>query len=400
MGGAIGSPPRPPEKDKPKGAFTSMKAIVNGRIVLPTRTLTGMALLFDEKIRALVSPEEIGDAEVIDAAGMYVVPGLIDMHIHGYRGNDASDGEVSELIAMAEGLAQNGVTSWLPTTMTISYDALRKAFSAIREAMKPGMNSRGANILGVNSEGPFICVAKKGAQNEAYVKPLDVDFLKEYADIVRVFTVAPEEKGNMEAIRRVAAETGMLISIGHSDASYEVAMESIEAGVRHATHLFNAMTAMTHRKPGVVGAVLSDARVSTEMICDTYHVNPALYELVNTLKGDKLVMITDCLRAGGLEEGEYDLGGQTVVLKDNLCRLLDGTIAGSVLTLNKGVYNVLSHTTLPVHTCVNMASLNPAKALGVQKTKGSIEVGKDADFFLADDQFNACGTFIGGEKVC
>ena len=204
----------------------------------------------------------------------------------------------------------------------------------------------------------------------------------------------------MEAIRRVAAETGMLISIGHSDASYETAMESIEAGVRHATHLFNAMTAMTHRKPGVVGAVLSDARVSTEMICDTYHVNPALYEMVNTLKGDKLVMITDCLRAGGLEEGEYDLGGQTVVLKDNLCRLLDGTIAGSVLTLNKGVYNVLRHTTLPVHTCVNMASLNPAKALGVQKTKGSIEVGKDADFFLADDQFNACGTFIGGEKVC
>lgn len=377
-----------------------MKAIVNGRIVLPTRTLTGKALLFDDKFLAIVSPEEMGDAQVIDAGGKYVVPGLIDMHIHGYQGNDASDGEVSELVAMAEGLAKNGVTSWLPTTMTISYDALRKAFAAIREAMKPGVNAKGATILGVNSEGPFICVAKKGAQNAAYVKPLDVEFLKEYADIVRVFTVAPEEKGNMEAIRRIAAETNMLISIGHSDATYEQAMDSIESGVRHATHLFNAMTALTHRKPGVVGAVLNDARVSTELICDTYHVNPALYEMVHALKGDKLVMITDCLRAGGLEDGEYDLGGQTVVLKDNLCRLLDGTIAGSVLTLNKGVYNVLKNTTLPVHECVKMASLNPASALGFDKTKGSIEVGKDADFFLADDTFDTFGTFIGGEQVC
>lgn len=377
-----------------------MKAIVNGRIVLPTRTLTGKALLFDDKFRAIVSPEEIGEAEVIDAGGKYVVPGLIDMHIHGYQGNDASDGEVSEVIAMAEGLAKNGVTAWLPTTMTISYEALRKAFAAIREAMKPGANTRGATILGVNSEGPFICASKKGAQNEAHIKPCDVDFLKENADIVRVFTVAPEEKGNMEAIRRVAAETDMLISIGHSDATYETAMDSIEAGVRHATHLFNAMTALTHRKPGIVGAVLNDERVSTELICDTYHVNPALYEMVSALKGDKLVMITDCLRAGGLEDGEYDLGGQTVVLKDNLCRLLDGTIAGSVLTLNKGVYNVLKHTTLPVHTCVKMATLNPACALGVEKTKGSIEVGKDADFFLADDQFDVFGTFIGGEQIC
>ncbi|MDD7412787.1 MAG: N-acetylglucosamine-6-phosphate deacetylase [Eubacteriales bacterium] len=377
-----------------------MKAIVNGRIVLPTRTLTGKALLFDDKFRAIVSPEEIGDAQVIDAGGKYVVPGLIDMHIHGYLGNDSSDGEVSELVAMAEGLAKNGVTGWLPTTMTISYDALRKAFAAIREAMKPGVNPKGATILGVNSEGPFICVAKKGAQNEAYVKPLDVEFLEEYADIVRVFTVAPEEKGNMEAIRRIAAETNMLISIGHSDATYEQAVDSIEAGVRHATHLFNAMTALTHRKPGVVGAVLNDARVSTELICDTYHVNPALYEMVHALKGDKLVMITDCLRAGGLEDGEYDLGGQTVVLKDNLCRLLDGTIAGSVLTLNKGVYNVLRNTTLPVHECVKMASLNPASALGFDKTKGSIEVGKDADFFLADETFDTFGTFIGGEQVC
>ena len=375
-----------------------MKAIINGRIVTPTGTLEGKALLFDEKIRGIVSPAEIGDAEVIDAEGKYIVPGLIDIHIHGYQGADASDGDAEAVVRMAEGLAKNGVTAWLPTTMTISYEALYKAFDSIRVAMKN--NPNGAVILGVNSEGPFICESKKGAQNGAHIRPCDVAFLKEHSDIIRVFTVAPEEPGNMQAIREVAAETNILISIGHSSAKYPTAMESIEAGVRHATHLFNAMTALAHRDPGIVGAVLSDERVSTELICDTFHVNPALFPLLSKIKGDKLVMITDCLRAGGLEDGEYDLGGQTVVLKDNLCRLLDGTIAGSVLTLNKGVLNMLKNTTLPVHTCVKMASLNPACAIGVDKTKGSIEVGKDADLFLADDEFNTSGTFIGGKQVC
>lgn len=375
-----------------------MKAIINGRIVTPTGTLEGKALLFDEKIRGIVSPAEIGDAEVIDAEGKYIVPGLIDIHIHGYQGADASDGDAEAVVRMAEGLAKNGVTAWLPTTMTISYEALYKAFDSIRVAMKN--NPNGAVILGVNSEGPFICESKKGAQNGAHIRPCDVAFLKEHSDIIRVFTVAPEEPGNMQAIREVAAETNILISIGHSSAKYPTAMESIEAGVRHATHLFNAMTALAHRDPGIVGAVLSDERVSAELICDTFHVNPALFPLLSKIKGDKLVMITDCLRAGGLEDGEYDLGGQTVVLKDNLCRLLDGTIAGSVLTLNKGVLNMLKNTTLPVHTCVKMASLNPACAIGVDKTKGSIEVGKDADLFLADDEFNTYGTFIGGKKVC
>ncbi len=375
-----------------------MKAIINGRIVTPTGTLEGKALLFDEKIRGIVSPAEIGDAEVIDAEGKYVVPGLIDIHIHGYQGADASDGDAEAVVRMAEGLAKNGVTAWLPTTMTISYEALYKAFDSIRVAMKN--NPNGAVILGVNSEGPFICESKKGAQNGAHIRPCDVAFLKEHSDIIRIFTVAPEEPGNMQAIREVAAETNILISIGHSSAKYPTAVESIEAGVRHATHLFNAMTALAHRDPGIVGAVLSDERVSAELICDTFHVNPALFSLLSKIKGDKLVMITDCLRAGGLEDGEYDLGGQTVVLKDNLCRLLDGTIAGSVLTLNKGILNMLNNTTLPVHTCVKMASLNPACAIGVDKTKGSIEVGKDADLFLADDEFNTYGTFIGGKKVC
>ena len=374
-----------------------MKAIINGRLVLPTRILTGKALLFDEKIRGIVNPEEIGDAEVIDAKGLYVMPGLIDMHIHGYMGFDSDDGNKEDILNMARELAKNGVTSWLPTTMTVGYDTLEAAFDSIRAAMKE--NRDGANILGINSEGPFICESKRGAQNPAFIKPCDVEFLKKHSDVIRVFTVAPEESGNMEAIRQVAAETGMLISIGHSSADYASTMESIEAGVRHATHLFNAMTALTHRAPGIVGAVLNDSRVSTEVICDTYHVSPALYEMIAKLKGDKFVMITDCLRAGGLEDGQYELGGQTVILKDHLCRLPDGTIAGSVLTLNRGVYNVLTHTSLPLSQVAAMASLNPAKALHVDQAKGSIEVGKDADFFLADEEMLSHMTVIGGRTV-
>ena len=374
-----------------------MKAIINGRIVLPNKILTGKALVYDEKIRAIVDPSEIGDAEVIDAKGLYVMPGLIDMHIHGFMGYDADDGSTENILAASRELAKNGVTSWLPTTMTVGYDTLEAAFESIRQAMK--VENDGANILGVNSEGPFICDSKKGAQNPAYIKPCDVDFLKKHSDIIRVFTVAPEEPGNMEAIRTIAAETNMLISIGHSNADYKTACESIEAGVRHATHLFNAMTALTHRAPGIVGAVLSDDRVSTEVICDTYHVSPALYELLVRVKGDKFVMITDCLRAGGLADGRYDLGGQTVELKDHLCRLLDGTIAGSVLTLNRGVYNVLQNTTLSVPAAARLASLNPAKALHVDQTKGSIAVGKDADFFLADEEMLSHLTVVGGRTV-
>ena len=374
-----------------------MKAIITGRIVLPNKLLTGKALVYDEKIRAIVDPSEIGDAEVIDAKGLYVMPGLIDMHIHGFMGYDADDGSTENILAASRELAKNGVTSWLPTTMTVGYDTLEAAFESIRQAMK--VENDGANILGVNSEGPFICDSKKGAQNPAYIKPCDVDFLKKHSDIIRVFTVAPEEPGNMEAIRTIAAETNMLISIGHSNADYKTACESIEAGVRHATHLFNAMTALTHRAPGIVGAVLSDDRVSTEVICDTYHVSPALYELLVRQKGDKFVMITDCLRAGGLADGRYDLGGQTVELKDHLCRLLDGTIAGSVLTLNRGVYNVLQNTTLSVPAAARLASLNPAKALHVDQTKGSIAVGKDADFFLADEEMLSHLTVVGGRTV-
>lgn len=379
----------------------SVKAIVNGKIVLPMGTEAGLALLFDKKIRAVLPEGEVpADAERIDAQGCYVMPGLIDLHIHGYLGEDASDGSYDGLKKMAEGIVKNGVTSFLPTTMTVSYDELRAAFAQIRKLVKDSEATdwQGAQALGVNAEGPFINPTRKGAQAAEPIRPGDAAFLKEYRDILRMFTIAPEMPGNLQCIRELA-DSGVLVSMGHTDANYDQAREGIEAGVRHVTHLFNAQTPLMHRDPGVVGAALTDDRVSCELIADTFHIHKGLFPLVAKLKGDKLVLITDCTRAGGLADGEYTLGGQPIYVKGIECRLADGTIAGSVLRLNEAVRNMLDNTDLPVHAAVGMASLSPACAIGVEARKGSLEAGKDADIVLADDRFNIHTTIIGGRTV-
>lgn len=377
-----------------------MKAIINGKIVLPDRIVEDRALVFDEKIKDIVSPDKLNaDTERIDAAGSYVIPGLIDMHIHGYLGEDASDGSFDGLRIMAEGVAKNGVTAFLPTTMTVSYDELRAAFAQIRrgvmESVKPEW--QGAQIIGVNAEGPFINPSKKGAQKGECIRPGDAEFLKEYLDIIRVFTIAPEMPGNMDCIREMAGST--LISMGHTGANCDQAIEAFEAGVRHVTHLFNAQTPLMHRDPGVVGAALTDDRVSTELIADTFHVDARLFRLVARMKGDKLVLITDCTRAGGLADGEYTLGGQPIFVKGIECRLADGTIAGSVLKMNNAIKNLLDHTDLPVWEAVNAASLNPARRIGIDGCKGSLDQGKDADIVICDSGFAVQRTIVAGRTV-
>ncbi len=381
-----------------------MKAIINGKIVLPSSIVEGMALVYDEKIEGIRPQDEIGDCEeVIDAKGQYVMPGLVDMHIHGYLGEDASDGSADGIRKMAEGIAKNGVTSWLPTTMTVSYDTLREAFKAISTVMEESKKDdfNGAEIMGVNAEGPFINPAKKGAQAGEHIRPCDPDFINEYADLIRVFTVAPEMKGNLAAIRRIHKEhPEILISMGHTSATYEQAQKGVRAGVRHVTHLFNAQTPLMHRDPGVVGCALTESRLSTELIADTFHVNKALFKLVADVKKDKLVLVTDCTRAGGMPDGEYTLGGQPIFVKGIECRLADGTIAGSVLKLNEAVRNMHNnYRRLPLHKAVKMASLNPARAIGIDDRKGSLEEGKDADIFLADENMNVSRTILRGRTI-
>lgn len=376
-----------------------MTYIIGGKIITPDGVVTGSALAFDQKISGIIPAADVpAGAEVIDAGGKYVAPGFVDIHIHGYLKEDASDGSAEGIRVMAEGIAKNGVTSFLPTTMTVSEPELRAAFDAVRSVKEESLTWNGAEILGVHAEGPFINPGKKGAQAAENIKKPNAAFVIENADIIRSITIAPEMDENHECIKELSEKTDILLSMGHTDASYDQAMSGVADGIRHATHLFNAMTGLLHRNPGVVGAVFS-SDVSCELIADTFHVHTGLYSTVAKLKGDKLVLITDCTRAGGMPDGEYELGGQPIFVNGIECRLADGTIAGSVLRMNHAVRNFLNHTSLPVHEVVAMASLNAARAIHADDRKGSLESGKDADIIIADDSFEIIRTIKGGKTI-
>ena len=374
-----------------------MNAIVNGKIILKDRVLDGYALLYSDVIEGIVKADAIpADATVIDAKGGYVSPGLIDIHIHGYLSKDVCDGEEESIRTIAGGIVKNGVTGFLPTTMTVDMKVIRRALEVCRDLKEESKSWKGSAILGCHAEGPFISESKKGAQDAKYILKPDAKFVKEYADIIKIITLAPEtDTEDFAAIREIARDTDVVISMGHTSADYDTAMKSTTVGVKHATHLFNAMTPIAHRAPGVVTAALnSDA--SCEVIVDTFHVNPCFYDILYKLKGRKLCFITDCLPAGGLPYGEYTLGGAKIIYRDIVCRLEDGTVAGSVLPLNRGVWNVYKNSSIPLNECVNGASLNPATTLGIEKKKGSLDVGKDADIIITDEEFNVQKTIIGG----
>ncbi len=374
-----------------------MKAIIGGKIILKDRIAEGCALLYSDVIEGIVPADNLPDGcETIDAKGGFVAPGLIDMHIHGYLGKDVCDGEEESIRTISKGLLANGVTGYLPTTMTEDMNVIRKALEVCRNLKEESKTWDGSEILGCHAEGPFISESKKGAQDAKYILKPDAKFVKEYADIIKSITLAPEEDENdFSAIREIVRDTDVVVSMGHTSADYKTAMASVNAGVKHATHLFNAMTPLAHRAPGVVGAALG-SDISCEVIVDTFHVDASLYNMLWKLKGRKLCFITDCLPAGGLPEGEYTLGGQKIIYKGIVCRLEDGTVAGSVLKLNKGVWNVYTNSDIPLYECVNCASLNVATTLGIEKKKGSLEIGKDADIIITDSEFNIEKTIIKG----
>lgn len=374
-----------------------MKYIKNGKFILPDGILENVVLAYDNKICGFTTEEEIpSDAKVIDANGGYVAPGLVDIHIHGYLGEDTSDGNADGIFKMANGIMKNGVTSWCPTTMTVSTEEINTALEVVRSLKEKSKSWQGAEILGVNLEGPFINPSKKGAQAGEHIKKPDAKFIIDNADIISVATLAPEMENGCEAIREIRENCDVRVSIGHSDATFEQTMDGIAAGATHVTHLFNAQTPLHHRNPGVVGAGLLE-NVTTELIADTFHVHKGLFELIARIKGDNLVLITDCTRAGGMPDGEYTLGGQPIIVKGIQCLLEDGTIAGSVLKLNNAVKNFRDNTNLPFWKVVSAASLAPARAIGADDRKGSLEAGKDADIIITDGDFNILKTIIGGE---
>lgn len=375
-----------------------MKAIVNGKILLKDRVVEGCALLYSDVIEGIVPMEQLPEEiPVIDADGGYISPGLIDLHIHGYLGCDVCDGKEASIRTISKGLLANGVTGYLPTTMTVDMAVIRRALDVCRSLKEESQTWEGSAILGCHAEGPFISESKKGAQIPQYIRKPDAAFVKEYADIIKVITLAPEtDTEDFAAIREICRDTDVVVSMGHTSSDYDTAMASVNAGVGHVTHLFNAMTPMAHRAPGVVTAALN-SDVSVELIVDTFHVDKCFYDLLWKIKGRKLCFITDCLPAGGLPFGEYTVGGAKIIYRDIVCRLEDGTVAGSVLHLNHGVRNVWKNSNIPLYECVNCASLHPAMVLGVADRKGSLEVGKDADIVITDSDFEVKKTIIRGE---
>lgn len=373
-----------------------MNAVVNGTIILPDTVVEGCALLYENNvILGVVHREDVpADAALIDARGGYIMPGLIDLHIHGYGGVDVCDGDPDALRRMDAMMLENGVTGWLATTMTVGQDTLRRAFDACREVIAEG----GHALLGVHAEGPFINPRKTGAQDPQYARPVDTALVQEYEDILRILTLAPEMDAGCDAIRRLAQTTRVVLSMGHTDASYNTAMNAIAAGVTHTTHLFNAMSPLHHRAPGAVGAALT-ADVSCELIADNRHVHPALYDLVWRQKMWNVCLVTDCLSAAYSPANHGFLGGKTVrVSSDGLCYLSDGTIAGSTLRLWEAVRNLHTHSTIPLWECVNCATLNPADVLGLEG-KGALQSGNDADILITARDFRPQITIFGGKMV-
>jgi len=372
-----------------------MKCIIGGKIITKDAVLENKAIIFDKNIKAIVDQSSINLSEydVFDAKGNYVSPGFISTHIHGCMNCDTEDGSKENLNTISEHLLKTGVTSWCPTLCTVDMPTFNKVLKTVREAKKENSFSK---IIGLYLEGIFLSKTKKGAHKEEWLKNPDASLVIENKDIIKIVICAPELEGAEEFIKAVTKEH-IKVAIGHSNANYEQTKEAINAGATDTTHLFNATSPLSHRDPGLPGAVLTDNRIYTELICDNFHIHPALYNLVYNLKKDRLILITDSIRPAGMPDGEYIQGGLHVTKKGAECRLDDGTIAGSMLDLNKGVKNVKENSNIPLYDIINAVSLNPAKMLGIDDKIGSLESGKAADIVIADQDFNIIKVFIDGK---
>lgn len=376
-----------------------MKAIINGRIITEQKILTDYIIIFDEKIIDIVPETALSQydlSEKIDARGNYVSPGFIDIHVHGCSGFDTMDDNENALEVISHSVLKTGVTAFLPTTMTMTLDKINQAIEHIRHAMS---NVSGAEILGCHMEGPFINETYKGAQDKRHIITLDFKKIHTHMDVIKIITLAPE-LATADSFIHACVSKGIVVSIGHSNATYEETMSAIAAGVSHMTHTFNALPPLNHRQPGAIVAAMESDRVVCELIVDNLHVHPAMQRLLLRMKGiDKLILITDAMRASMLGEGQYDLGGQTVTVAKGEARLADGSIAGSLLSLNQAVKNFMKNTGLDLISAIRLVTINPAKQLSISDTKGSIEIGKHADFVILDDSLEVFATLVRGNLL-
>ncbi|WP_309495340.1 N-acetylglucosamine-6-phosphate deacetylase [Sulfurovum sp.] len=370
----------------------NMKAIINAKIFLNDEIIESKVLLFDHKIVNIVDEIDLADIEIINANGAYVSAGFIDLHIHGSGGADVMDATPDALETISSILLQTGTTSFLATTMTMSGEDIDKALQNIQiHAAKVS----GAQVLGIHLEGPFINADKHGAQDKEYVQAPNMALIENYMQEVKMMTLAPEIEGAEGFVKLLTKEyPHVILSIGHSDASYEESQKSFAWGISHATHLFNAMTPYHHRKPGIVGAVF-DSDVTCDIIADLVHIHPSTLELVQKVKKEKLILITDAMRAGCMKCGTYDLGGRSVEVDDGKAILEDGTLAGSVLKMNEALSNMKKCTSMSLVEIVNSATKIPAAKLGVNK--GQLKEGYDADIVIFDENFSIISTIVSGE---
>ena len=335
----------------------------------------------------------------IDASSWNLLPGFIDLHVHGACGHEAMDALPAGLQIMARFYAQRGVTSFLPTTWTNSHAATKQALDVITELTGPVKN--GATILGAHMEGPFLSAAKSGAQAPQFIRRANRSDVLDYLDNnpVRLLALAPEFEENLwlidECVRR-----GITVSAAHTSATYEQMLVAVEHGLSQATHTFNAMIGLGHREPGTVGAIMSLPQIRAELIADNIHVHPAAMKILVQVKGpDKVILVTDAIRGCGMPDGEYPIDNRTIRVRDGAARLPDGTLAGSILTMDRALRNIMQATGLSLREAWPMTSLSAARSIHAAASKGSLEVGKDADLVLLDADLEVRLTVAEGEIV-
>ena len=379
-----------------------MKCFKNATVYVDGQGLKKCTVSFGETIEKISRYGVKGAEEIQLPNDAIVIPGFVDQHIHGAGGSDGMDGTVKDIAMIAKTIAAEGTTSFLVTTMTQSPENITKALEAVK-AYREENSDEGARVEGVHLEGPFIAAAHKGAQPLEYVKEPDIAAFDAYneasGNAIRIVTLAPEVEGADEFIKHLT-EKGIVSSIGHTGAKFTDIEKAVANGASNVTHTYNAQTALHHREIGTVGSAMLIDELNCELIADTIHVSvPAMRLLIKNKPADKLTLITDAMRAKGIPDGVSELGGQTVYVKNGEARLEDGTLAGSVLRMNRALQNIVEKVGVPFTQAVDFATINPAKNLKIDHEVGSIAVGKRADFTVINENYDVLMTVRGGEII-
>ncbi len=364
-------------------------------------------IVTDKTIHAILPQKEFDqfpNANIIEFPEDYhLVPGFIDLHVHGANGSDVMDANQEALINISQTLAKEGTTSFLATTMTAGEKDIEKALLSVREVMEKSENDLGAKLLGVHLEGPFLSPEKVGAQRADKIMAPNIAYIEKWQTqsnhAIKLITLAPELPNSLELIQFLK-QKNIIASVGHTNATFSETCAAIDAGCSHVTHLFNAMRGIHQREPGVVTAALLSDQVYVELILDGIHLHPSIVQMILKLKGrEKIILVTDAMRAKCLRDGVYDLGGQSVTVKHNIATLQDGTLAGSVLKMNSALKNILQFTNCDLSDAIKMTSENPARALGIFSQTGSIAINKTADLVVLDPDLNVQLTLCRGRIV-